>query len=54
MKGSFIYDKVTSDLITYLDFIDPIQGKIANAAERELDFKLYYDPAVYNAQIPEQ
>ena len=48
MKGSFIYDKVTSDLITYLDFIDPIQGKIANAAERELDFKLYYDPAVYN------
>lgn len=48
MRGAFLYDSVTSDLITYVDFIDPIQGKIANAAERELNYKLYYDPAVYN------
>jgi len=48
MRGAFLYDNVTSDLITYIDFIDPIQGKIANAAERELKYKLYYDPAVYN------
>lgn len=48
MRGTFLYDRQTSDLITYLDAIDPIQGKIANAAEKELDYKLYYDPAVYN------
>ena len=48
MRGAFLYDSVTSDLITYIDIIDPIQGKIANAAEREINYKLYYDPAVYN------
>jgi hypothetical protein len=48
MRGAFLYDSVTSDLITYIDLIDPIQGKIANAAEREINYKLYYDPAVYN------
>jgi|TARA_R110002074_G_scaffold106530_4_gene230105 hypothetical protein len=48
MRGAFLYDSVTSDLITYLDYIDPIQGKIANAADTELTYKLYYDPAVYN------
>lgn len=48
LKGVFLYDKVTSDLITYLDIIDPIQGKIANIAEQELTYKLYYDPAIFN------
>ena len=42
MRGTFLYDRQTSDSITYLDAIDPIQGKIANAAEKELDYKLYY------------
>lgn len=48
MKGVFLYDRKTSDLISYLDYIDPIQGKIAGPAEQELSFKLYYDPAIYN------
>jgi len=48
LKGVFLYDKDTGDLITYLDVIDPIQGKIANVAEQEISYKLYYDPAVYN------
>ena len=48
MKTAFLYDKTTDDLITYLDIIDPIKGKIANPAEQELSYKLYYDPAVYN------
>ena len=43
-----MYDKVTGDLITYLDVIDPIQGKIAGIAEQEINWKLHYDPAVYN------
>ena len=48
MKGVFLYDKNTSDLITYLDYVDPIQGKIPGPAEQEISYKLYYDPAVYN------
>ena len=48
IKTVFLYDKTNGDLITYLDYIDPIQGKIASPAEQELSYKLYYDPAVYN------
>jgi len=48
IKGVWLYDNTTKDLITYLDFIDPIQGRIAGPAEQELSYKLYYDPAVYN------
>ena len=48
IKGVWLYDNKTKDLITYLDYIDPIQGRIAGPAEQELSYKLYYDPAVYN------
>ena len=48
MNGVFLYDKTTQDLISYLDYIDPIHGKIPGPAEQELNYKLYYDPAVYN------
>ena len=48
IKGIWLYDKTTKDLITYLDYIDPIQGRIAGPAEQELSYKLYYDPASYN------
>ena len=51
IKNVFLYDKTNGDLVTYLDFIDPIQGKIASPAEQELSYKLYYDPAVYNIGI---
>ena len=48
IKNVFLYDKTNGDLVTYLDYIDPVQGKIAGPAEQELSYKLYYDPAVYN------
>lgn len=48
LKGVFLYDKITSDLITYLDYVDPIHGKLLGVVEQELTYKLYYDPAVYN------
>tara|TARA_B110000503_G_scaffold133164_1_gene210255 strand:+ start:14089 stop:27768 length:13680 start_codon:yes stop_codon:yes gene_type:complete len=48
MRGVFLYDRNTSDLISYVDYVDPIQGKIAGTADQEITFKLYYDPAVYN------
>ena len=37
-----------NSLISYLDYIDPLQGKIAGPAEQELSFKVSYDPAKYS------
>ena len=46
-KGVYLYETINGSLISYLDYIDPIQGKIAGPAEQELDFKTSYDPARY-------
>jgi hypothetical protein len=51
IRGVYLYDKITSDLITYLDVLDPIQGRIAGPAEQELSYKTYYDPATYNVGL---
>jgi len=48
IKGITIYNKATKTVEEYLDYIDPIQGKIAGPAEVELSFKVTYDPATYN------
>ena len=50
-KGVHLYDKTTNQLVTYLDYIDPIQGKIAGPAEQEISFKTSYDPASYNTAL---
>jgi hypothetical protein len=47
-KGVYLYNVTDNSLITYLDYIDPIQGKIAGPAEQELTFKTSYDPARYS------
>ena len=47
-KGVYLYSKKTNGLISYVDYIDPIQGKIAGPAEQELSFKTSYDPARYS------
>ena len=47
IKKAFLYNKRTNKLITYLDIIDPIQGKVPGIAEQEIKFKTYYDPATY-------
>ena len=47
IKKVLLYDTKENKLVRYLDYIDPIQGKIAGIAEQELSYKLYYDPAVY-------
>ena len=51
IKKAFIYDKKLETLTTYLDVIDPLQGKIAGPAEEELSFKTYYDPATYSYSV---
>ena len=48
IKKVFLYNKKTKKLLTYLDYIDPLQGKIAGTAEQNLSYKLFYDPAVYS------
>ena len=48
IKSVFLYDIEDSSIITYLDIVDPLQGKILSIAENELKFKTYYDPATYS------
>ena len=38
-----IYNKKLETLTTYLDVVDPLQGKIAGPAEEELRYKTFYD-----------
>ena len=47
IKRVSLYDTRKNELIQYLDYIDPLQGKVAGIAEQEIFYKLYYDPAVY-------
>lgn len=48
IKKLFLYNKKTNKLVTYLDVIDPIQGRIAGPAEQEIKYKTYHDPATYS------
>ena len=48
IKKAFLYDSLTNNLLTYIDVIDPLQGKIAGPAEEEIKYKSFYDPATYS------
>ena len=48
IKQAFLYNKKTNDLITYLDVIDPSQGKYPGIADQEIKYKSFYDPATYS------
>jgi len=49
-KKIFLYNRTSSQLVDYLDIVDPVQGKIAGVADQEIKYKTYYDPAIYNFQ----
>jgi len=51
IKRAFLFDKKTNDIVTFLDVIDPIQGKIAGPADQSIDLKLAFDPANYSIDI---
>lgn len=51
IKKAYLYNRVTNQLITYLDVVDPLQGKIPGIADQEIKFKAYYDPAVYSEDV---
>ena len=48
IKSAFLYNVKTNKLVQYLDYIDPVQGKIAGPAEQEITFKSNIDFARYN------
>ena len=48
IRSIYLYNTKTNSIITYLDHVDSIQGKIAGPAEQELKYKTPYDPALYN------
>ena len=48
IKKMFLYNTKDNELLTYIDYIDPIQGKVAGIAEQDLTYKTYYDPALYD------
>ena len=48
IRGAFLYNKRKNQIVSYIDYIDPVQGKIAGPADQEITFKTPYDPAVYN------
>ena len=48
LKGVYLFNKTDNNLVGYVDYIDPLQGKIAGPANQEISFKTSYDPAKYS------
>ena len=48
ISSSFIFDRSKNAIIDYLDYYDPVKGKILGLADREINYKTTWDPAVYN------
>jgi hypothetical protein len=49
LNSVFLYDQITSATTEFLDFMDPLQGKILGAARQNIDYIGAIDPASYNA-----
>lgn len=43
-----IYNKINNETLSYLDYIDPVQGKLLGAVQSNLDFITETDPAIYD------
>jgi hypothetical protein len=48
LNSIYMYDKLQSTITSYLDFIDPLQGKILGIARENIDYIGAVDPANYN------
>jgi hypothetical protein len=48
LNSVFLYDLVTSATTEFLDYINPLQGKILGAARQNIDYISTVDPAAYN------
>ena len=45
----FLYNRETNAIVTDLEYIDPIKGKISGFAAQEITYQTPYDPAVYSS-----
>ena len=48
LNSVFLYDRITKATSEFLDFINPLQGKILGAARQNIDYIGAIDPAAYN------
>jgi hypothetical protein len=48
LNSIFLYDVLSSATTEFLDFFDPLQGKIISAAQQNIDYVTGIDPASYN------
>lgn len=48
LNAILIYNKTTDKVLTHLDYIDPLKGKILGAAQQNIDLITPDDPAQYN------
>ena len=48
IDSAFIFDRSKNAIIDYIDFYDPLKGRILGIADREINYKTEWDPAVYN------
>jgi len=48
LNSVFLYDRITSARTEFLDFINPLQGKILGASRANIDYIGAVDPASYN------
>ena len=47
IESAFIFDTAKNEIIDYLDYYDPIKGRILGLADREINYKTEWDPAIY-------
>jgi len=48
LNSVYMYNKLESDITSYLDFFNPLQGKILGVARENIDYIGAVDPANYN------
>lgn len=49
INRTFIFNKLNNNILTTLDYIDPIKGKVLNSVAVDIDYQRVKDPAIYNA-----
>ena len=54
IKNAVIYDADRNQTVTEFEVFDPILGIIPGVADRELEYKTAYDPAVYNVTTDDE
>jgi hypothetical protein len=48
LNSVFLYDLITGSSTEYLDFFNPLQGKLLGAVQQNIDYVASIDPAGYN------